>query len=68
MLRSILEEAKPNQKSEVEKMVITSPDIINLLKKCESKMEKELRIIKALKLLDEIENSQMDKEEYEEIP
>ncbi|MCR4609622.1 MAG: ParB/RepB/Spo0J family partition protein [Eubacterium sp.] len=52
---SILEKAKPNQKDEVEKMIITSPDILNYLRRYTSKMEKEYRIIKALKLLDELE-------------
>ena len=61
-LMSILAEDKPNQKSEVDKMVITSPDIIKLLKKYQSKMEKELRIIKALKFLEEAEDKKREEE------
>ena len=64
-LRRILDEGKPNQKPEVEKMIITSPDILNMLKKYESKMAKEMRIITALKLLEEAEERSRNRQAAE---
>ena len=63
MLKRILDKGKPNQKEEVDKMVITSPDIFYYLKGYTSRMEKELRIIKALKLLDAVEKKRNSREE-----
>ena len=64
-LRRILDEGKPNQKPEVEKMIITSPDILNMLKRFESKMAKEMRIITALKLLEEAEERSRNRQAAE---
>ena len=64
-LRKILDEGKPNQKPEVEKMIITSPDILQMLKRFESKMAKEMRIITALKLLEEAEERSRNRQAAE---
>ncbi|SEF91665.1 chromosome partitioning protein, ParB family [Eubacterium ruminantium] len=64
-LRRILDEGKPNQKPEVEKMIITSPDILQMLKRFESKMAKEMRIITALKLLEEAEERSRNRQAAE---